>query len=457
MQNNGGYMKILIKLFIIAGAVLFALSCASTAPASRSSGSGQGSGSAASKTAADDVYAGIGEDPSLGKAIAEAKMNAVKNAVIDMIGAAAEEANAEKLNEVLYNTSNPNAYVIPETMENTRKENVGTTDDMMMLYEITIKVNKEAIRTTLDAAGITGSPDTASGGRGGEKGGGDRDAVAEKADTEDLALQEDDWEDATEEDKRFIRRYVDNLTYMVYFNEESGEDPFIMKSAVSMANSFLAENSMSAVDMAQVEALRKDQQLAYEEETGQQVSIIQWIAQKLNADVYIEIDAVTNGETKGDNHYGTANITLKMFETSTGELLGSLPYRSQRTFSRVSQQDAILNAIQSTIFKAMPVAVEQSREKLLEAFSKGIRYQVIIQNTPDSRVVSDFRRSLRKKVPDVETVSQSAEETVYNVYFYGRIDELEDLIYDISENVPGMESIYQVLTRGKSITFDSGI
>jgi hypothetical protein len=84
--------------------------------------------------------------------------------------------------------------------------------------------------------------------------------------------------------------------------------------------------------------------------------MIQWITQKLNADVYIEIDAVTEGETQGSNHYGAAKVNLKMFESSTGNLLGAVPYSSPRTFSKVSQFDAKSNALQSTLYKAMPLA-----------------------------------------------------------------------------------------------------
>jgi hypothetical protein len=60
-------------------------------------------------------------------------------------------------------------------------------------------------------------------------------------------------------------------------------------------------------------------------------------------------------------------------------------------------------------------------------------------------------------VRDLITVSQTAEETRYEVFFLGRIDELEDLMYDVSALVPGLENMYQVVTRGKSITFNSGM
>ena len=273
---------------------------------------------------------------------------------------------------------------------------------------------------------------------------------------EAIASLPDDWAKATPEEQRFIRRYLDTMTYLVYFYQESPESPFLMRSAVNQANSYLISNGMIAVDAGQVESITRDLQLIYEEETGREVSILQWVAQRLGADVYIELDTVTSGETQTGTHFGSANVTMRMFETSTGQLLGTVNRRSQRTASRSSQEDAVLNALQSTVFQAMPLVVEQSRIQMALALSRGIRYQLVLQNTSDSRTMSEFRRRLRSRASDIVTVSQTAEQTQFDVFFFGRVDELEDLIYDVSATVPGMENLYHVLTRGKSMTFNTG-
>lgn len=430
---------------------------------------------------AQEVFTGSGRGESLGVAIYNAKIDAIRKAVIDIAGPSAEEQNRRQLEETLYATRNPNAYVYNETMETLRRENVGTIDQMDMIYEIQIRVNRPAIEQALQNSGVLGGG-TGVASTSAEREQRAQDLVAE-ADAEEaaqppgtvgsqeptpaatesgaaettLAPQEGDWEAATEEEQRFIRRYVDTMTYMVYFNEESPADPFVMRSAVAQANSYLAGAGVVAIDAAQIEAVRRDQQLVYEEEVGREVGIIQWVAQRLNADVYIEIDAVTAGETQGGTHYGSANVTMRMFETSTGQLLGSVNRASPRTVSRASQQDAVLNALQSTVYQAMPTVIDQSRTQMARYFSRGIRYELVLQSTPDARLMSDFRRQMRRNVSDLITVSQSAEETVYEVYFFGRIDELEDQIYTVSDRVPGFEGLYLVLTRGKSLTFNTGL
>jgi len=244
---------------------------------------------------------------------------------------------------------------------------------------------------------------------------------------------------------------------MVLFNEDATEDPFYMKAAVGIANEYLTSNAIEAIDYDQVEKLKADQQMAFEEETGETISIIQWIAQKLNADVYIEIDGRTSGETSGGKYYGQANITLKGFEASTGRLLGSQPWNSPKTFSTASEQAAKINALQTSVYKAMPIVIDQAKAYMAKALQNGIKYELVVQNTLDSRMMSDFYRKMRRKARDIKTVSQTAEETKYSVFLIGSVEDLVDMVYDVADTVSGLEGIYQVVLRGKSVTFNTGM
>ena len=181
------------------------------------------------------------------------------------------------------------------------------------------------------------------------------------------------------------------------------------------------------------------------------------VAQKLNADVYIEIDGRTSGETSGDKYYGQANITLKGFEASTGRLLGSQPWNSPKTFSTASEQAAKINALQTSVYKAMPIVIDQAKAYMAKALQNGIKYELVIQNTLDSRMMSDFYRKMRRKARDIKTVSQTAEETKYSVFLIGSVEDLVDMVYDVADTVSGLEGVYQVVLRGKSVTFNTGM
>jgi len=440
--------KSLSGLIALPMLILFLISCAGgpskTIPTPQAGG--------AEPLPEEKVYEGAGQDVSMLKAMNLAKMDAVRKAVIDMIGVANEQANREKLQEVLYNTQNPNAFVNNETFETLRKDKIG--DDY--IFEARVAVKMRAVESTLKANGLYGETVTKQE-KTGQAAEASTAATAEGAATLDEITAQTEGVELTAEEKRIIARYVNNMTYMVYFNEEATEDPFYMKAAVGIANEYLTSNAIEAIDFDQVESLKKDQQMAYEEETGQSISIIQWIAQKLNADVYIEIDGRTTGETSGDKYYGQANITLKGFEASTGRLLGSQPWNSPRTFSTASEQAAKINALQTSVYKAMPIVLDQAKAYMAKALTNGIKYELIVQNTFDSRMMSDFYRKMRRKAKDIKTVSQTAEETRYEVYLIGSVEDLVDMVYDVSDTVSGLDGIYQVVLRGKSVTFNTGM
>lgn len=439
-----------MKSRMLAGAaalltLLLLAACASAPPASKPAPA------AAPALPDEKVYEGAGKDPSLLNARTYAIMDAVRKGVIELIGAASEQANREKLKSVLYGASNPNAFIVKDSLQTLRKDKIGRD----FVFEIRVAVNMKAVRSTLRANGLLGEGPAAED-KAAAKAGEPLVSTAEGAAKVEGAAAEVPVGEPTPEEKEFIARFVNNMTYMVYFNDQAGEDPFYMKAAVGIANEYLASNAMEAVDLEQVEKLKKDQQRVYEEQTGRSISMIQWIAQKLAADVYIEIDGRTTGESSAGKYYGQANITLKGFEASTGRLLGSQPWNSPRTFSTASEQAARINALQTSVYKAMPIVLDQARAYMTRALASGIKYELVIQGSSEGRAMSDFRRKLKRKVKEVLTVSQAAEETRYSVFLVGSVEDLAEAVLDVAETIPGLEGMHQVVLRGKSITFDTG-
>ena len=412
--------------------------------------------------ATDDVYLGVGRGASLGTAVNTAKMDAVRNAVIDLIGADAERAHAARLDDVLYSTRNPNAFVFNETMETLRRDGSLAAGDLV--YEIRIRVNVPAVRRTLDANGIGAGMPAAGASASADTSAGSRAATRPAAEgAADTTIAPADYPAVTDAERRFIGRYVDTMTYMVYFDDRSlGElrdgrvDRFTMQSAVAQANNYLVSQGKLVVDAAQVERLKDDQRLIYEE-SGQGVTLLQWIARRLNADVYIEIDSQISTRASGQGYNAVASVTLSMYETSTGQILGSIVRRSQETFSRTSEADAVRNALQSTVFQAMPDAVGMSRRQMELALTRGIRYELTVQRPADARTMSRFRTEMLAATRGIDTISSAPEEIRYAVFMIGSSDDLVDLLFRVSGRVPGLESMDLVVSRGRAITFDAGM
>jgi hypothetical protein len=43
------------------------------------------------------------------------------------------------------------------------------------------------------------------------------------------------------------------------------------------------------------------------------------------------------------------------------------------------------------------------------------------------------------------------------VYVIGTVEDLVDAVFSVSEKIPGLEGMKQILLRGKSVTFDTGM
>ncbi len=255
-----------------------------------------------------------------------------------------------------------------------------------------------------------------------------------------------------------MREYVDNLSFLVYFDEDTETDPFLMKAAVSSANKFLGSHGYQFRDFDQVESIRRDQELAYEEETGRSVSMIQWIAAKLKADIYIEVSASVSARTREDKYYGTAAITLNIFDSATGNGLGQAYYQTNPpAFSTISESDALNNAVASAVYKAMPEGIKIAEQGFRKTVSQGIPYELVFINTPNSRIMREFQKRMERRTKSMDRTSYSRDETRYSVKYIGSVEDLEFLVYDMADLVPGLENITMVLQRGNSITFETGM
>lgn len=260
------------------------------------------------------------------------------------------------------------------------------------------------------------------------------------------------------EEALFYKNYINRLSYLVYYDENSGLDPQLAKAAVSQANRYLIEKlGLSAIDFDQVQRNKKDQMSAYQVETGGSVDIITFIAQKLNADIYLEIDAKTSFGGSPGAWTGTAQGSMKIFDASTAALLGSISFLSPQTFSPVSADAAMMNAIVGIVWQSMPKVTEQSTALLGSiTAARGIRYELILQNTPDAKSISRFEKTLSKQIREVERLSYAPGETRFGLYAFLPASKIQDAVYEAAI-AAGFPDCYLLYLRGRSYTFNTGL
>jgi len=259
------------------------------------------------------------------------------------------------------------------------------------------------------------------------------------------------------EDQNFISNHLSKLSYMVYYSESSGVDPQFAKIAVSQANRYLLEKQgKTVIDFDQIECNKKDQQVAYQTETGGSIDIIQYLAQKYNADVYVEIDLKASASGSPGSYSATAQGSMKLFETSTASLLGSIAFMSPATFSPTSPDSAISNAIAASVWQAMPKVTEQSKVFMAASMSRGLRYDLVLQNTPDAKQISQFIKALSKKLREVEQLSFSPSETRLALYAFLPKGKIQEAVNDAAQ-ASLISDMYLVYMRGRSFTFNTGL
>ncbi len=262
----------------------------------------------------------------------------------------------------------------------------------------------------------------------------------------------------TPEEEAFLTNYLAKLQYMVYYDEKAGIEAPVAKSAVAQANRYLIEKlGLTVVDTEQIEKNKKDQMTAYQAETGGSIDLIQYIAQKFNADIYVEVSFKPTIEQKNGIYQASVQGSMKLFDTSTSQLLGSVAFSSPAVRSvDGTANSAVIAATLGSVWNSMPKMVEQSKMLVKNSLSQGVRYEITIQNTPDSRAISALRRALAKNVRVVEQSSYSPASTVLYVFSFKSKDKIEDAIYDAAERA-GLNDIRLVFSRGKAFTFNSGL
>jgi 6-pyruvoyl-tetrahydropterin synthase len=268
-----------------------------------------------------------------------------------------------------------------------------------------------------------------------------------------------DWGNVSEEEKNIILKYIDTLSFMVYYNENSLADKTMLKAAVSQANTVLTRAGITVFDINRVEKLKSDQRTVYESSQSDAVSLIQWVAQKLNADIYVQVDVIT-GEKKDESTSSETDpltigvLTTDLFDASTGQLLGSSSINiiAKDTNQAKDPTNLVLNMVN----QAMVQAVCQAKEQMKKSLVRGMRYELIIQNTQDSRLMSSFLTAMKPKTKQIKVLSSSPAEYRYEVYYIGLLSDLEALIYSVSEKLPGLENISLVMASGKSLVMDTG-
>jgi len=361
---------------------------------------------------------GVGKARIFEDARAIAFRDALRKVVVEAVGPEREAQNSERIKTYMYDI----------------------TETYIVRYELTDKVKSG--RDTIVYATVVF----------------DRDKVEESVRTLGVEVAErkekPDYSDSPYEP--LILDAVDNLTYLVYFEPEKRriQDEYA-RLCVNRVNNYLANREYEYVDLERINEIKQEYLTLYEESEGA-VSVIQLIAQALNADVYIVVDGIVEGEgKKGDLHFASASIDLKAFESATGRGLGTETGYSGRLGLASGMDAAKRKGVEVAVEKAAEPTIDLARNYMYKAFEKGIRYEVVVQGTGDYMMARTFSNAVRNtsSFRSLKEVSSASGQAKYYVYYMGKKSQLIDEILDNLQDEEGFENLNVLVSRSKAVIF----
>ncbi len=237
------------------------------------------------------------------------------------------------------------------------------------------------------------------------------------------------------------------VSFLVYYQEDNLNIPRpLADMAVQKINHYLAKNKLTYVHPEQIKKLKKDR-LLLEETHHEGLSVVHLIAQKLHADVYIEINGVLDDGVYQDGQYiSQGSISLSAFESSTAFGLGS--------------EQKIIEEKASSLFKAQQTIIGKSSEKAIKRVLSSIidyrkmphTFVVIVLGKMDYDKQKLFQRALVKDsaIHSIKRISVAEGKIEYHIKYYGL--NLLDILFKRLKDKDGFEGLKCKLIRQKEMT-----
>jgi hypothetical protein len=364
------------------------------------------------------MQSGVGKARDFDDALTLAFRDAFGKAVVGLVGEDVEAANRDTLDAYMY----------------------GITESFISSYEVTDKVKsgKQTVVYTKVAF--------------------DRNKVEESLRTLEIPIlvveEAKDYADSPY--APLITEAIDNLTYLVYFEpEKKNIEEEYARLSVNRVNNYLANKGYEYIELERITEIKDEYLKLYEETTGA-VSVVQLIAQALNADIYIVVDGIVeDAGTEGDIHFASASIDLKAFESATARGLGTETGYSGKLGLASGMDAAKRKCVEVAVENATEPVIDLSRSYMMKAFEDGIRYEVVVQGVMSYDLIRIFSDAVRETVNfrRIKEVSAAEGMAKYYVYYMGRKNELIDEVMNNLLNEDGFENFSVLVSRGNAVIF----
>ena len=261
-----------------------------------------------------------------------------------------------------------------------------------------------------------------------------------------------------DDEKDRLVHYLSNLSFMIHSRDSSDEGGVYKQEASLELSRLLVRYGYTCLDPEQVDEILESQQETYREETGGDVPLLQWTAQKLGSSMYAAVDSQIDTRREADGYYASAKVSVDLIDPWSWENVDSLSSReSPPAFSTVSEEEAASFALRSVLLDLVPDIISSARESYGNSLVKGISYELVLLNPPDQRELKRFIGELEDHVRRIRRLSASAAEVRYELRFLGDVEDLESLLYEIASGIESFEDFSPAYQRGSELAFYAGL
>ncbi|WP_319476393.1 hypothetical protein [Marispirochaeta aestuarii] len=259
-------------------------------------------------------------------------------------------------------------------------------------------------------------------------------------------------------EKERLARFLNSLSFMILSSPSGEEDSLYRREAAFELSRVLSRYGYTCHYPDQVDGILAGQQETYREETGGDISLLQWTAKKLGADIYAQVNTQTDVRRDSGGFYASASVRIDLLDTQNWEKAASITSRElPPAFSTVSEQEAVSFALRSVMLELAPDVVSSAREAFSGTLIKGLPYQLILLSPPEQGELKRFLDLLEGEVRRIRRISSSSEEERFELRFLGSLEELESLLYDVAGSIDGMEDFSPAYQRGNTLAFYTGL
>ncbi len=237
-------------------------------------------------------------------------------------------------------------------------------------------------------------------------------------------------------------------SFLVYYDEENLNIPReLAELAVRKINNFLASQGLEYIDLRQIKRLKKDRELIEEEVSGG-LSIVQVLAQKLHADVYIVVNGtLDDGFYENGKYQSRGGILLSAFESSTARGLGSEQ-------SSIKLSGKSLDSVQRRIvLDTTTPSTQKLMSSIIQYKASPHIYIVTLLGDVDFDMRKTFKRALNKdsNMVSFKLISTTNRKAKYKIKYRGLTNDLIEGLFKRLREKEGFEDIHIKLVRRKEI------